>query len=65
MTQEPYEVINHGLSFPPDLAEYERVNGTTHYDFREFLNKDGYGVKARPRPDWRERMEKEMREMGL
>jgi hypothetical protein len=60
----PYETINDGLGRPPSIESYQSLHGITHYDFRIFQNKDGYGIKARPYANWKERLEWDMKQNG-
>jgi predicted dienelactone hydrolase len=61
-----YEVINSDLGQRPDVEQYERTNGVTHYDFKVSQDRNGsYRVKARPYLNWKERMEADMEAMGL
>ena len=48
-----YEILSRQLAFVPIISEYKVRYGVTHYDFRLFRERQGWGIKARPRPEWK------------
>lgn len=46
---EEYTVLANKLSRIPNLAEYRKAYGKTHYDFLIFSTENGWGVTAIPK----------------
>lgn len=63
--KSPLEILGES-NFPHDLERAEQLNGVTHYGFKSDLHRDGrYYLKGRPYLNWKERMEADMKLMGM